>query len=191
MLIINLMIITLFICSIILLSGVKIMFNPKYVQVIMFLFIIYTPFLDLVEGYKLGYTGISSIIIFTIVFLIIFIWGYISNKHTYLIHNVKQNDVINIIENYLKTKNIKYEVRENEIYLADFYKSIFVKGSIEIRLDCSDIKDIDFYNDMLIKVKARIKDIKKVYFPIEGMIYLILAGILCWIRADFLIDFIK
>mgnify|MGYP006324535199 CR=1 FL=1 len=110
MLIINLMIITLLICSVILLSGVKIMFNPKYARVIMFLFITYTPFSDLIEGYKLGYTGISSIIISSIVFLLIFIWGYRRNKYIYSIHNVKQKDVINIIEGYLEIKNIKYKI---------------------------------------------------------------------------------
>ncbi len=90
MLIIDLMIIMLFIYSIVLLSGVKIMFNHKYIQVITFLLITYTPLTQLVEGYKLGYTGIGSIIIFIIVFLSIFIWGYRRNKYIYSIHNVKQ-----------------------------------------------------------------------------------------------------
>lgn len=191
MLIINLMMITLLIWSVILLSGVKIMFNPRYAQLIMCLFVTYTPLSELIEGYKLGYTGISSIIIFIIVFLLIFIWGYRRNKHIYSIHNVKQKDVINIIERYLEIKNIKCEVRGNEIYLPEFYKVIFVKGLIGISLDCRYIKDMDFYNEMLMKVRVRIKDIKKRYFPIEGMIYLILFGILYWFRTDFLVDFIK
>ena len=45
------------------------MLNSKYDQIITFLIIIYTPFSELIEGYKLGYTGIISIIIFVIVFL--------------------------------------------------------------------------------------------------------------------------
>ncbi len=77
------------------------MFNPRYAQVIMFIFITYSPFSDLIEGYKLGYTGISSLIIFSIVFLLILIWGYRKNKHIYSIHNVKKTDVINIIEEYI------------------------------------------------------------------------------------------
>lgn len=191
MLIINLMMITLLIWSVILLSGVKIMFNPRYAQLIMCLFVTYTPLSELIEGYKLGYTSISSIIIFIIVFLLIFIWGYRRNKHIYSIHNVKQKDVINIIERYLEIKNIKCEVRGNEIYLPEFYKVIFVKGLIGISLDCRDIKDMDFYNEMLMEVRVRIKDIKKRYFPIEGMIYLILFGILYWFMTDFLVNFIK
>ena len=168
----NLMIITLLICSVILLSGVKIMFNPRYAQVIMFIFITYSPFSNLIEGYKLGYTGISSIIIFSIVFLLIFIWGYRKNKHIYSIHNVKKTDVINIIEEYLKIKNIKYEVREDEIYLPEFYKTIFIDSLMSISLDFKDIKDIDFYNDLIEKIKTGIKEIKLRYFPIEGMFFL-------------------
>ena len=171
MLIINLMMITFLILSVILLSGVKIMLNSKYAQIITFLIIIYTPFSELIEGYKLGYTGIISIIIFVIVFSLIFIWAYRRNKHIYSIHNVKQKDVINIIERYLEMKNIKYEIRGNEIQLPELYKVIYVKGLIGIRLDCRDIKDTDLYNDILMEVGAGIKDIKKKYLPIEGMIY--------------------
>ena len=188
MLIFDLMIITLLICSIILLSGVKIMFNPRYAQVIMFIFITYSPFSNLIEGYKLGYTGISSIIIFSIVFLLIFIWGYRRNKHIYSIHNVKKTDVINVIKGYLEIKNIKYEVREEEIYLSEFYKTISINGLISLSLDCRDIKDMDFYNDLVYKVKSGIKKIKRRYFPIEGMFYLIFIGILYWIRVDFLVN---
>lgn len=185
MLVINLMIITLLICSVILLSGVKIMFKAKYDQVIMFLFITYTPLSDLIEGYKLGYTGISSIIIFSIVFLLIFIRGYRRNKHIYSIHNVKQKDVINIIEGYLEIKNTKYEVREKEIYLPEFYKTIFVNSLIETNLDCRNIKDMDFYDELVEKVRAGIKEIKRRSFSIEGMFYLFFVGILYWIRKIF------
>ncbi|RDY22467.1 hypothetical protein CHF27_013250, partial [Romboutsia maritimum] len=131
MLIINLMIIILLIYSVILLSGVKIMFKSKYAKAIMSLLIMYNPLSSLIEGYKLGYTGISSVIIVSILFLLIFIWGYRRNKHIYSIHNVKQKYVINIIEGYLEIKNIKYKVSETEIYLPEFYKTIFVDGSIE------------------------------------------------------------
>lgn len=185
------MIITLFIYSVILLSGVKIMFSSRYAQVIMFLFIIYAPLSNLIEGYKLGYTGVSSIIISSIVFLLIFILGYRRNKYIYSIHNVKQKDVINIIGRYLEIKNIKYEVREKEIYLPEFYKTISVNGLIETSLDCRDIKDMDFYDELLEKVRAGIKEIKRRYFSIEGMFYLIFAGILYWIRTDFLVNFLK
>lgn len=191
MLIINLMIITLLICSIILLSGVKIMFIHKYTQVIIFLFITYAPFSNLIEGYKLGYTGISIIIIVGILFLLMFIWGYRRNRHIYSIHNVKQKDVINIIKGYLEIKNIKYEVIEEEIYLPEFYKTIFVNGLIETSLDCRDIKDMDFYDDLIEKVRVGIKEIKRRCFSIEGMLYLIFVGILYWIRTDFLVDFLK
>lgn len=191
MLIINLMIITLLICSVILLSGVKIMFKPKYTRVIMFLFITYTPLSNLIEGYKLGYTGISSVIIISIVFLLIFIWGYRRNKHIYSIYNVKQKDVINIIEGYLEIKNIKYEVRETEIYLPEFYKTIFVNGLIEISLDCRDIKDMDFYYELVAKIRVGTKEIKRRSFSIEGMLYLIFVVILYWIRTNFLVDFLN
>lgn len=191
MLIINLMIIVLFICSVILLSGVKIMFKSKYTQVILFLFVTYAPLSSLIEGYKLGYTGISSIIISSILFLLMFIWGYRKNKYTYSIHNVKQNDVINIIEGYLEIKNMKYEVRENEIYLPEFYKTIFVDGLIETSLDCKDIKDMDFYDEFVWNVRVGIKEIKRRSFSVEGMIYLIFVGILYWIRNDFLVGFLK
>ena len=59
----------------------KIMYNLKYSQVIMFIVIMYINLSNLVEGYKLGYIGISSIVAFCIVTLLIFIWGYRKNKY--------------------------------------------------------------------------------------------------------------
>lgn len=191
MLIIDLMIIMLFIYSIVLLSGVKMMFNPKYFQIILFVVITYNPLTQLIEGYKLGYTGIGSIIIFIIVFLSIFIWGYRRNKYIYSIHNVKQEDVMNIIEEYLKIKNIKYEARDEGIYLSECYKTIYVNNLIEKSLDCREIKDMDFYNELVEHVRVEVKGIKKRYFPIEGMINLIFVGIFYWIRTDFLVGFLK
>ncbi|MEG2868712.1 MAG: hypothetical protein RR894_13285 [Terrisporobacter sp.] len=191
MVIINLMIITLFVCSIVLLSGVKIMFKSKYTQIIMFLFVTYNPLLNLIYGYKLGYTGISSIIIFIILFLSIFIWGYRKNKYTYSIHNVKQNDVINIIEMYLETKNIKYEIIEKDIYLPEFYKTIFVNGLIETNIDYRDIKDMNFHDELVAIVRVGIKETKRSKISIEGMFYLVFVGILYWIRTEFLVGFIK
>ena len=191
MIIIDLMIIMLFIYSIVLLSGVKMMFNPKYFQIILFVVITYNPLTELIEGYKLGYTGIGSIIIFIIVFLSIFIWGYRRNKYIYSIHNVKQEDVMNIIEEYLKIKNIKYEARDEGIHLSECYKTIYVNNLIEKSLDCREIKDMDFYNELVEHVRVEVKGIKKRYFPIEGMINLIFVGIFYWIRTDFLVGFLK
>lgn len=186
MLVINLMIIVLLIYSIVLLSGVKIMFNRRYIQLIISIFIMYNPISSLIEGYKLGYTVISSIIIVTILFLLLFIWGYRRNKYMYLIHNVKKSDVVNIIEKYLETKNIKYEVKDEEIYLPELYKSIFVKGLTGIHLDCIEIKDFDFYNELIDNVKTCIKEIKQRYFSIEGIFYLIFA-----VSLYLLVDFLK
>lgn len=186
MLIINLMIIMLFLYSIILLSGKTIIFKHIYTQVLLFLFIIYTPLSKLIEGYKLKYTGISSIIIFSIVFLLIFIWGYKRNKYMYSIHNVKQEDIINIIEEYLKIKNKKYEIKENEIYFPELYKTIFLNGLIEISLDCRDIKDMYFYNELIDKIKIGIKEINQRKIPIEGIVYLFFVGILYLIKTYFL-----
>ena len=50
MIIFDLMIVALFIMSVILLSGVKIMFNSKYFQLIIAIFIMYTPISELIEG---------------------------------------------------------------------------------------------------------------------------------------------
>ncbi len=187
MIIFDLMLVGLIIITITLLSGVKIMYTPKYAQVIMFIVIMYTPFSTLVEGYKLGYTGISSIIAFCMVMLLIFIWGYRKNKYRYSIHNVKEKDVINIIESYLEGKNLKYEVRNDEIYLLDLEKNIYVRSLMEITLDCREIKNTDFYNEIVEEVKVGIKEIKQRYFSIEGMFYLVFTLFLFWIRVNFLI----
>jgi len=185
MIIFDLMIVILLIITITLLSGIKIMYNPRYVQVIMAIFIMYTPLLNLIEGYKLGYTGINSLIAFSIVILLISIWGYRRNKYIYSIHNVKENDVINIIEKYLERKNIKYEVRNNEIYLLDIDNNIYVHGLMEKTLDCRKIKNTYFYNELIDEVRIGIKQIKQRYFSIEGLFYLILTLFLLWIRATF------
>ena len=143
MIIFDLMLVWLVITTITLLSGAKIMYTPKYSQVIMFIVIMYINLSNLVEGYKLGYIGISSIIAFCIVTLLIFIWGYRKNKYRYSIHNVKEKDVINIIENYLERKNLKYEVKNDEIYLLDIDNNIYVHSLMEITLDCREIKNTD------------------------------------------------
>ncbi|WP_250675275.1 hypothetical protein LZ906_016785 (plasmid) [Paraclostridium ghonii] len=181
----NLMIIMLLIYSVVLLSGVKMMFNSKYFSVITFLFIMYYPFLNLIEGCKLGYTSTGDIIIFSIVFPLIFIWGYRRNKHIYSISNVKKDDVINIIKGYLEIKNIKYEVKEIGLYLPEFNKNIIVDNFSETSLDCREIKGIYFYNELVEKVRVEIKKIKKRYFPIEGMLFLVIAIILYWSKNNF------
>lgn len=186
MVIIDLMIIILFIWSCILLSGIKIMIKPKYAQVIIFLLITYNPMLTLIEGYKVGYTGIISIIILSIVFLLIFIWGYRRNRYTYTIHNVKQSNVISIIEVYLKRKNIEYEIIETEIYLAELHKTIVVNGLLEINLNCRDIKDMDFYIELVDEIRVEMKQIKRIKFSIEGIVYLTFVVILYWTRNNFL-----
>ena len=55
MIIIDLMLVVLIIITITLLSGAKIMYNQRYLQVITFIVIMYTPLSKLVEGYKLRY----------------------------------------------------------------------------------------------------------------------------------------
>ena len=149
MIIFDLMLVWLVITTITLLSGAKIMYTPKYSQVIMFIVIMYINLSNLVEGYKLGYIGISSIIAFCIVTLLIFIWGYRKNKYRYSIHNVKEKDVINIIENYLERKNLKYEVKNDEIYLLDIDNNIYVHSLMEITLDCREIKNTDYCNEII------------------------------------------
>ena len=186
MIIFDLMIVALFIMSVILLSGVKIMFNSKYFQLIIAIFIMYTPISELIEGYKLKYIDINSIIIINIIPLLIVIWGYRRNKYIYSIHNVKEDDVMNIIEKYLERKNIKYEVRSEEIYFPDICKTMFVRSSMEITLDCRDIKCVDFYNELVEEVRAGIKEIKQRHFSMEGIFYLIFTVFFYWIRVTFL-----
>ena len=186
MIIFDLMIVALFIMSVILLSGVKIMFNSKYFQLIIPIFIMYTPISELIEGYKQNYIDINSIIIINIVPLLIVICGYRINRYIYSIHNVKEDDVMNIIEKYLERKNIKYEVRGEEIYLPDICKTIFVRSSMEITLNCRDIKYVDFYNELVEEVRAGIKGIKQRHFSMEGIFYLIFTVFFYWIRVTFL-----
>jgi len=186
MIIFDLMLVVLIIITIALLSGVKIMFKPRYVQSISIIFLMYTQLSNLIEGYKLGYIGITSIIAISIVFLLIFIWGHRRNKYIYSIHNVKENDVINIIEKYLERKNIRYEIINEEIYLPDIDNNIYVRSLMETTLDFRKIKHTDFYNELVNEVKVGIKEIKQRYFPVEGAFYLIFTLFCIWIRLIFL-----
>ena len=186
MIIFDLMLVGLVITTITLLSGAKIMYNQRYLQVITFIVIMYMPLSKLVEGYKLGYIGISTIIAFCIVMLLIFIWGYRKNKYRYYIHNVKEKDVINIIESYLERKNLKYEVKNDEIYLIDIDSNIYVRSLMEITLDFREIKNTDFCSGIINEVKMGIKQINQRYFSIEGMFYLVLTLFFFWVRFNFL-----
>ena len=173
------------IITITLLSGTKIMINSKYTQLISFIIIMYPQLLNFIEGYNLGYIGITNIIAIFAVFLLIFIWGYRRNRYKYVIHNVEEQDVRNIIENYLDRKSMKYEVRNEEINLADFNNSIYVRSSIETTLDCREIKHTNFYNELVDEVKVGIKNIKRRYFSMEGVLYLIFTLFLIWVRFTF------
>lgn len=46
---------------------------------------------------------------------------------------------------------------------------------MEITLDCREIKNTDFCNEIVDEVKMGIKEIKQRYFSIEGMFYLVLT----------------
>lgn len=186
MIIIDLMIVVLLVYSVTLLSRVKIMFNYKYTQIITAIFAMYTPISKLIEGYKLGYIDANRLIIINVAILLFILLLYNKrNKHIYSIHNVKEKDVINIIEKYLERKNIKYELRSEDIYFPDINKTMFVRSSMEITLDCKDIKDTDFYNELVGEVRSGIKEIKQRHFSMEGVLYLILVAFY-WIRATFL-----
>ena len=190
MIIIDLMLVMLFIVTITLLSGRKIMSNPRVFQTIFTVWVIYSPLSDLIEGYKLGYTGISSIIGFIAIMLAIFIWGYRKNTYRYTIHNVKEDDVINIIVNFLERKNINYKVSNEEIQLLDTYDSIYIRHLTEIILDFKEIKNRDFYNEIIEEVKSEIKKIDKKHLSMDGVLYLVFTLFLLWSRFTFLKIFI-
>ena len=144
MIIFDLMIVILLIISITLLSGVKIMINDKYFQFIFLVFLTCIQILNLIKGYKLGEIGITTMIAISILFLLLFIWGYRRNTYIYSIHNVKEKDILNIIKKYLERKNIKYELSNEEIYLLDIDKSIYFSSLMKITLDCREIKILIF-----------------------------------------------
>ena len=121
------------------------MINHIYFQVIITISVLYTNLLNLIEGYKLGYIGISPILAFIILSLLFFIWGYRRNKYIYYIHNVEEKDIINIIENYLERKNINYEINPEEIYLLDTDNNIYIRSLLATTLDYRKIKNSNFY----------------------------------------------
>ncbi|MEG0857761.1 MAG: hypothetical protein RSG52_14935 [Terrisporobacter sp.] len=189
MIIFNVMIIVLLVFAIILLSGVKIMFNCKYFQLLISILVMYAPIVSFKKGYELGEIGRSDEIMLIIVCLILIgliIWGYRRNKSIYSIHNVKQKDVMNIIEKYLLRKNIKHEIRDEEIYFPDGNNVVFVRGIMETSLDCREIKNEDFCEELVNEVRAGIKEIKERYFPYEGVFYIVFAVFLYWINLTFL-----
>ena len=182
MLILNLIILALLIITITLMRGARIIINHKYYQIIITIFILYTNILNLIEGYNLGYIGITPIIAFTMVILLIFILGYRKNKYIYYIHNVNCDDIINIIKNYLERKNINYEINTDGIYLSDTDNNIYISGLLATTLDYRKIKNNNIYKDLVNEVKVKIKQSKKIYFSMESMLYLILTLFLIWIR---------
>lgn len=182
MITIDLILVMLFIITITLLSGRKIMFNPRFFQTIFTILIIYSPLSNLIEGYKVGHTGVISIIGFIAIILVIFIWGYIKNTYRYTIHNVKEDDVINIIKDFLQRKNINYKVSNEEIQLLDTYDSIYIHCSTQIILDFKEIRNRDFYNEIIEEVKYKIKRIDNKHLSMDGMIYLVFTLFLLWIR---------
>ena len=158
MIIFDLMIVILLIISITLLSGVKIMINDKYFQFIFLVFLNCIQLLNLIKGY---------------------------NTYIYSIHNDKEKDILNIIKKYLERKNIKYELSNEEIYLIDIDKSIYFSSLMKITLDCREIKNTNFYNELLDEIKVEIKEIKQRYFSIEGAFHLFFTLFFFWIRLTF------
>ena len=182
MIIFNLMLVAWFIFTVILLSGVKIMYNSKYFQLIITIFIVYTLIPNLIEGYKLGELNINYVVIVSLILLITIIWTYRKSNHTYCIHNVKENDVMSIIENYLDKKNIKYEVKNEEIYFPKINRTLFVRHLMQTTLECRDIKDTDFYNELIDSIRVGIKEINQRYLSMEGLFNLVFVLFFFWIR---------
>lgn len=186
MIIFNLIIVAYLIFTLILLSGVKIMYNSKYFQLAIAIFVMSTLISKLIEGYKLGEISINYVIIVSLILLITIIWTYIRSTHTYCIHNVKENDVISIIENYLHRKNIKYELRSEEIYFPDLNRTLFVRHLLQTNLECRYIKDADFYHEFIESIRSGIKEIKQRHFSMDGLFNLVFVLFLLWIKFTFL-----
>lgn len=182
MIIFNLMLVGWFVFTAILLSGVKIMYNCKYFQLILTIFVMYIPISMLIEGYKLGELGFNYVMIVSLILLVFTIWIYRRRTHLYSIHNVKENDVINIIEKYLERKNIKYEVRNEEIYFPEIQKTVFVRHVMQTTLECRAIKDTDFYHELIDSVRVGIKEINQRYLSMEGLFNLVFVLFFFWIR---------
>ena len=187
MIVFNLMFVAWFVFIVILLSGVKIMYNLKYFQLVLTVFVMYTPISMLIEGYKLGEYGFNFTMIVSLILLVFTIWIYRRRTHLYSIHNVKESDVINIIERYLERQNIKYEIRSEEIYFPEIQKTVFVRHVMQTTLECRAIKDTDFYNELVDSVRVGIKEIKIRYLSMEGLFNLVFFLFFCWIRFTFLI----
>ena len=140
-----------------LLSRKKLILNQVLTPLAIFILIVYNQISQLIYDYELGYIGIKNIIIVLVLFLLILIWGYRRNRHIYSIYNTKKDNVLDIIENYLQIKDIKYELKEDEIYLKEFDKYIYIYGLLRVNLNCIEIKDMNFYEDFINNIKFKIR----------------------------------
>lgn len=65
--------------------------------------------------------------------------------------------------------------------LRHINKAINITGKNELILDLKEIKNLEFYEELLEYVKIEIKNIEQKSFPIMGIAYLIYEGILYFI----------
>lgn len=109
-------------------------------------------------------------------YILIFLW----KKETYVIENVRVDDLINIIIHYFQKNSISYEIKSKDIYLPEYEKTIKIIGKYEINIDLKEIKELSFYKEFIETIKYEIKKTERKIFPILGGIYLIYAGVFYW-----------
>ncbi len=186
MLVLDLMLIALAIYTIVLLSGKKTMYSNKLLSIVVGLCAMSSIYISLSQGYKLGYINIMQIIFIIIILLLIMMIFYKINNNVYIIENVQEKDLINIIVNFLDKENIKHEVRLYDIYLTDLDKTITVTSTLSNRLNCKEISKEYFYKDLIKYIKIEIKKTKRQKISLLGLFNLIGFLLVYWLRITFL-----
>ena len=166
--------------SAVIFTGKKLMFKYNYFYTLIFLIIVSGPLNAATKNPDGDYIYIVFILM---IFVPMYLAIVFSRKETYMIENVKSKNFIDIITKYFDDKNIKYEVKEKEIYLPEHCKTIDVKGKYELYVNLKEIKKLSFYEELLEYIKLGIKNTEKKIFPIHGVTYLVYAGVMYWIKG--------
>ena len=176
--------------AIFIISGKKVMYCQKYIQAINNIFIWTIIVFPQIDFYQKDFINSSQfygfLAMYTVIMIPLFIWAYKRHKYRFYILNVESEDVENIIEKYLDKEDIKYEKRPEEIYLNEYNKYIYIRGTLDIYLICKEIKELYFYEELIRYIKDNLKYTKKKNISLSLLVEVILVIAACFIRFKIL-----
>lgn len=159
--------------GIVILTRKKIMVKRMYESILLFVFIMSRPSLELSsQGYSLQF--------FFIVVLPLALLYYLILKDRYTFININNEMVSDALTEILKDLEISYEESKNTLMLKEFMgkKITFTQSLNSVEINFREINDLSFYKHLKTELKVRINKMERKVFPSTGIFYTALGVVM-------------